>query len=86
MERVKQEFCGNCINPLKKLIIRTLITNFLIVIAAGHGIATLGLMEGFILSNLFNQNILKLANEILLLLLSTLVTIIGQATPLTLCL
>jgi hypothetical protein len=64
----------------KKLIIWTLITNFFIVIAGGHGIATIGLMEGFIFGSFFNHNISKPSNEILFLLLSSAITLTGQIT------
>ncbi len=64
----------------KKLIIWTLITNFLIIVAGGHGIGVLGLMEAYIFSSLFNQNISKPIIEIWPLILSAVITFLGQLT------
>jgi len=64
----------------KKIIIWTLLANFFIVIVAGHGGATLGMMEGFIIAGLFDQSISRPIGEILLLLLSAALTCLGQVT------
>ena len=58
----------------RKLIIWTLISNFLIVFAAGHGGATLGLFEIFMFGSLISRT----TNENFLLLISSMLTLIGQ--------
>ena len=72
-------------NQYKSLSVWTLMANFFIVIAAGHGIGTLGLLEFYFISNLLDANDTPSFDSILVskLFYSAFINFFGQLSILT---